>query len=231
MKRTFFSILLTGALIVPAFAADEIKVNTEKEKLSYSIGFDIGSNFKKQSIDLDLDVLLRGMKDALADGDALLSTKEQQEALMAFSKKQRGKMEAKQKEKALGNKEIGKQFLSDNKGKPGIVTLASGLQYKVIVEGKGPKPGGGDTVKTHYRGTLIDGTEFDSSYTRGQPASFPVRGVIKGWTEALQLMSVGSKWELYIPSELAYGDRGAGSDIGPGATLIFEIELLEIMAN
>ena len=164
MKTTFFSILLTGALIVPAFAAGEIDAKTEKGK---------------------------------------------------------GAM----------NKEIGRQFLSDNEGKPGVVTLDSGLQYKVTVEGKGPKPVGSDTVKTHYRGTLIDGTEFDSSYSRGQPASFPVKGVISGWTEALQLMNVGSKWELYIPSDLAYGDRGAGADIGPGATLIFEIELLEIVGK
>lgn len=231
MKKTLFSIILTGTLIVPVFAAEKITVETEKQKVSYSIGFSIGSNFKKQSIDIELDVLLRGMKDALASGDALLSAKEQQEVLMAFNREQRGKMEIKQKEEALNNEEIGKRFLSNNKKKPGVVTLNSGLQYKVIVEGKGPKPVGTDTVKTHYKGTLIDGTEFDSSYTRGQPASFPVKGVIRGWTEALQLMSVGSKWELYIPSDLAYGDRGAGAKIGPGATLIFEIELLEIVAK
>ncbi|MEE8399182.1 MAG: FKBP-type peptidyl-prolyl cis-trans isomerase, partial [Desulfobacterales bacterium] len=226
-----FSILLTGVLIFPVFAAEKIKVETEKEKVSYSIGYDIGSNFKKQSIDVDHDVFFRGMKDALAGGNPLLSAKEQREAMMAFSKKQRGKMTVKQKEAALKNKETGKKFLSDNKAKPGVVTLDSGLQYKVIVGGKGPKPVDTDTVKTHYRGTLIDGTEFDSSYKRGQPASFPVTGVISGWTEALQLMNVGSKWELTIPSDLAYGDRGAGADIGPGETLIFEIELLEIVGK
>ena len=222
MKRTLIIFLLIGILIIPVFAEDKIVLKTDKEKVSYSIGFDIGSSFKRQSIDVDLDVFLRGMKDAFDGGDALLSAKEQREAIMAFQKEQKEIM-------AVKNKETGKRFLSDNKGKPGVVTLKSGLQYKVIVEGKGPKPKDTDTVKTHYRGKLIDGTEFDSSYTRGEPASFPVKGVIKGWTEALQLMNVGSKWELYIPSDLAYGDSGAGPRIGPGATLIFEIELLEIV--
>lgn len=231
MKKTLFSVLLAGTLIVPGFVTDKIKVETEKEKVSYSIGFDIGSNFKKQAINVDLDVFLRGVKDASANGDALLSEKERREAMTAFSKKQRGKMQSRQKAEASKNKEIGEKFLSENKGKPGVVTLDSGLQYKVIVEGKGPRPAGSDTVKTHYKGTLIDGTEFDSSYSRGQPALFPVKSVIAGWTEALQRMRVGSKWVLYIPSNLAYGERGAGAKIGPGATLIFEIELLEIVAK
>jgi len=231
MKRTLITILLTGILITPAFAGDEIVLKTENEKLSYSIGFNFGTSLKRQSIDLDLDVLLRGMKDALGGGETLLSAKEQQEAITAFQKEQNEKMAEKQKEMAMKNMEAGKRFLSENKGKPGVVTLKSGLQYKVITEGKGPKPKDTDTVKTHYRGTLIDGTEFDSSYARGEPASFPVKGVIAGWTEALQLMHVGSKWELYIPSDLAYGDRGAGNRIGPGETLIFEIELLEIAAK
>jgi len=216
---------------MPALAADKTKLRTEKEKVSYSIGFSIGTNFKRQSLDVDLDVLLRGMKDVLSGGDPLMSTEEQREVMTAFQTKQREKMEGGQKEKASKNKATGERFLSENKEEPGVVTLSSGLQYRVVVEGRGPRPVAADTVKTHYRGTLIDGTEFDSSYSRGEPASFPVRGVIKGWTEALQLMRVGSKWELYVPPDLAYGDRGAGPDIGPGATLIFEIELLEIVSR
>ncbi len=231
MKEMLFTILLMGTLIVSAAAGDKTELTTEKEKVSYSIGFDIGSNLNRQSIGVDPDVLFRGMKDALGGGDALLSAAERRETMTAFQTKQRGKMEERQKQAASGNKALGERFLSENRGKPGVVTLDSGLQYKVLIEGEGPRPRATDTVKTHYRGTLLDGTEFDSSYGRGQPASFPVNGVIKGWTEALQLMGVGSKWELYIPSDLAYGDRGAGQDIGPGATLIFEVELLEIITK
>jgi FKBP-type peptidyl-prolyl cis-trans isomerase len=129
------------------------------------------------------------------------------------------------------NKKEGAEFLEANKTKEGVVTLPSGLQYKILTEGTGPKPAASDTVVCNYRGTLISGTEFDSSYKRGQPASFPVNGVIKGWTEALQLMPVGSKWQLFVPAELGYGDRGAGGEIGPGATLIFEVELLSIQGK
>jgi len=231
MKRALLSILLAGSLIVPAFAADRIKVETEKEKISYSIGFNVGSNLKNQSIDVKLDVFLRGVKDALTSGDTLIPTREMREVLTAFNKKQKGEREMRQKEASAKNKVAGDRFLAENKGKPGVITLKSGLQYKVITQGKGPKPTDTDTVRTHYRGTLLNGTEFDSSYARGKPAEFPVKGVIKGWTEALQLMNVGSKWELYIPANLAYGDRGAGAKIGPGATLVFEIELLGVVGK
>ena len=229
MKGTFISILLIGSVAVPALAAEKIELKTEGEQVSYAIGFGVGSNLKTQVRDADTDLLHRGVTDAFGGRDPLLSIQEQRQIMRAFQKKQRVKAEAKHKEDALINKELGTRFLSDNKGKPGVVTLDSGLQYKVMVEGKGPKPKESDTVETHYRGTLIDGTEFDSSYTRGKPASFPVMGVIRGWTEALQLMNVGSKWMLYVPPDLAYGDRGAGGTIGPGSTLIFEIELLKIL--
>jgi len=229
MKRLLITILLIGILVSPACAEDKTALKTGKDKVSYAIGFDIGSSFKRQSIDVELEVLLQGMRDALSGGDALLNAEEMREVLTAFQKEQRDKIVAKQKEASLENKAEGEKFLTENGKKPGVVTLESGLQYKVITKGKGPKPNGTDTVKTHYRGTLIDGTEFDSSYSRGEPATFPVNGVIKGWTEALQLMNVGSKWELYIPSDLAYGDRGAGDKIGPGSTLIFEVELLDIV--
>lgn len=229
MKKDLIIALIVIAIALPSLAADTSELKTEKEKVSYSIGFSLGSNFKRQSVDVDIEQLIRGMNDAINNRAAILSAKEQRDVMTAYQKKQNDKMASKQGKTAAKNKKAGNQFLSENKRKPGVVTLKSGLQYKVIVEGKGPKPAASDTVETHYRGTLIDGTEFDSSYRRGEPASFPVMGVIKGWTEALQLMNVGSKWELYIPADLAYGDRGAGGQIGPGATLIFEIELLRIV--
>ncbi len=188
----------------------------------------MGANLQKQSVPVDPAILARGLKDGLAGGKTLLTDDEAQAALKAMQDDLRAKQQAKIQEAAGANKKEGESFLAANKGKDGVVALASGLQYKVLKEGTGPKPAATDSVVCNYQGTLINGKEFDSSYKRGQPATFPVNGVIKGWTEALQLMPVGSKWQLFIPSELAYGDRGAGADIGPGATLIFEVELLSI---
>ncbi len=229
----FCTVLITAVLAIAfmgtAFAADSVKIETDKDKVSYTIGYDIGTNFKTQKIDVDSAVLLRGIQDAMADGDALMSDEDRKNTMVKFQTEMREKMESERKAAGGKNQADGEKFLAENKGKPGVVTTESGLQYMIITEGNGPKPSDADTVKTHYKGTLIDGTEFDSSYTRGQPASFPVKGVIAGWTEALQLMPTGSKWELYIPANLAYGDRGAGQSIGPNATLIFEIELLEIV--
>ncbi len=165
---------------------------------------------------------------ALPGGKTLLTEEEAQAVMSEMQKQMHEQQQAKMAQAAEGNKKEGDAFLAANKGKEGVVTLPSGLQYKVLTAGTGPKPTTSDSVVCNYRGTLINGTEFDSSYKRGQPATFPVTGVIKGWTEALQLMPVGSKWQLFIPADLAYGDRGAGADIGPGATLIFEIELLSI---
>lgn len=216
-------------LLTAQVVAEETQVlKTEKEKLSYSIGMEIGSNLKRQAIDVEVDLLLKGLRDGFSGAKTLLTEQEARQILTAFQKE----MVAKQKEaaKVLGekNKKEGEAFLAENKKKPGVVTLPSGLQYKVIKAGSGKKPKATDTVKTHYRGTLIDGTEFDSSYRRGEPATFPVNGVIRGWTEALQLMEEGAKWQLFIPSHLAYGERGAGPLIGPNATLIFEVELLSV---
>ncbi len=187
-------------------------------------------NLHKQSVEVDTSIVLRGLKDALAGGKLLLTDDEAKAALTQLQTDLRNKQMEKMKEAADLNKKTGTDFLEANKAKEGVVMLPSGLQYKILIEGAGPKPAPTDTVSCNYRGTLLDGTEFDSSYKRGQPASFPVTGVIKGWTEALQLMPVGSKWQLFIPSDLAYGDRGADprSGIGPGATLIFEVELLSI---
>ncbi len=205
----------------PAQKAPALK--TKLDSVSYAIGQDIGNSLKAQGLDnLNPTLLLKAIQDATKNQQPLL-TKEQSD--MSIS----NYLQQLKAEKAAKNKTAGEQFLAANKTKPGVVTLPSGLQYQVIKEGTGPKPTAADKVKTHYHGTLIDGTVFDSSVDRGQPISFAVSGVIAGWTEALQLMPVGSKWKLFIPSELGYGDRQAGPKIGPGSTLIFEVELLEIV--
>lgn len=222
-------VVLSVLLLVSLVNAQENPVlKNQKEKVSYSIGLNIGRNvggdLKKQSIDIDPKILAKGFQDALAGAKPLLTDQEIQETMATFQKE----MMAKQAEIAKKNKERGEAFLAENKKKEGVKTLPSGLQYKVIKAGTGKKPKLGDTVTTNYRGTLMDGTEFDSSYKRGQPATFPVSGVVPGWTEALQLMEEGAKWQLFIPPNLAYGERGAGGVIGPNETLIFEIELISI---
>jgi FKBP-type peptidyl-prolyl cis-trans isomerase len=228
----------TGAATKPRTAAP-LTLKTQKDKTSYAIGLNVGkglgANLHQGSVDVDQAILLRGLKDALAGGKTLMTDEEVKTVLTQLQTemraKQQEKMKAEQeKMKAVAeeNKKEGAEFLAANKTKEGVVTLPSGLQYKILTEGTGPKPAATDTVSCNYRGTLTSGTEFDSSYKRGQPLSIAVTGVIKGWTEALQLMPVGSKWELFVPSDLAYGDRGSGPLIGPGATLIFEVELLSI---
>jgi len=206
-----------------------LALKTPSQKASYAIGMNIGKNLKRDSVEIDPAVLFRGLKDALAGNKLLLTDEEAKAALTALQTELRAKEEAKTKAAAVENKKTGEAFLAANKTKEGIVTLPSGLQYKIIKEGTGPKPMADDTVLCHYRGTLVDNTEFDSSYKRGEPLKIPVGGVIKGWTEAIQLMPVGSKWQLFIPSDLAYGDRGApGSPIGPNSALIFDVELISI---
>jgi len=210
-------------------AEEKLVLKNQKDKVSYSIGLNIGRNLandlKKQSIDIDPNILTRGIQDALAGAKPLLTDQEIQETMVAFQKE----MMAKWEEIGKKNKAEGEAFLAENKKKEGVKTLPSGLQYKVIKAGTGKRPKADDTVTANYRGTLIDGTEFDSSYKRGQPATFPVSGgIIPGWTEALQLMEEGAKWQLFIPSNLAYGERGTGGIIGPNAALIFEIELVSI---
>ena len=219
----------TGQLAKPR-TQPVLTLKTQKDKVSYALGANLGMNLHNQSVDVDTAIVLRGLKDALAGGKLLLTDDEAKAALTQLQTDLRNKQMEKMKEAADLNKKAGTYFLEANKAKEGVVTLPSGLQYKILTAGTGPKPTATDTVSCNYRGTLLDGTEFDSSYKRGQPASFSVAGVIKGWTEALQLMPVGSKWQLFIPSDLAYGDRGADprSGIGPGATLIFEVELLSI---
>jgi FKBP-type peptidyl-prolyl cis-trans isomerase FklB len=201
---------------------------SDKERQSYAVGMNIGESLHRQPVELDMDSLIKGLKESMAGGKTLLTDEEAKAALTELGQQVRAKQEEKVKQAAETNKKEGEAFLAANKTKEGVVTTPSGLQYKILKAGTGPKPTASDKVSVNYKGTLINGTEFDSSYKRGQPATFPVGQVIKGWTEALQLMPVGSKWQLFIPADLAYGDRGAGSDIGPGSTLIFEVELLSI---
>jgi len=210
------------------WAADKVELNTKKEKVSYAIGVSVGKGMQQQSIDIDPDIFAKGMGDAMTGAKTAITDEEMRQVMTAFQKEMTDKQAEKMKVAAEKNKKEGEAFLAANKKKEGVKTLPSGLQYKVVSEGTGQSPKLTDTVTTNYRGTLINGTEFDSSYKRGQPAKFPVKGVIAGWTEALQLMKVGSKWQLFIPPNLAYGERGAGSVIGPNATLIFDIELISI---
>ena len=207
-------------------AAPSLK--TQKDKFSYAVGMKMGENYKKESIPVDPSILARGMKDALAGDKTLLTDEEAQAAIGAERDEMMKKRQATMQQEGAANQKAGEAFLAANKNKEGVKVLPDGLQYKILKEGTGAKPTANDKVTVNYRGTLIDGKEFDSSYKRGQPSTFPVTGVIKGWTEALQLMPVGSKWELFLPPTLAYGERGAGGDIGPNETLIFEVELLSI---
>src|SRR5271170_1189803 len=205
-----------------------LTLKTNKDKASYAIGVNMGKSMRKDSVDIDPSILARGLKDGLAGGKTLLTDDEARAAMVALQADVGKKQQEKMKEAGAANKKEGDAFLAENKGKEGVITLPSGLQYKILTAGTGPKPTASDTVVCNYKGTLINGTEFDSSYKRGQPATFPVGGVIKGWTEALQLMPVGSKWELFVPSELAYGPQSRSAEIGPNSTLIFDVELLSI---
>lgn len=209
-------------------APPPLVLKTDKDKTSYAIGVNMGKSIRTGPIDLDTKILLRAFQDALADRKLLMTDDEVKTTLTALQADMRKKQEEKMQLLGETNKKAGEDFLAANKTKDGIVTLPSGLQYKILTAGTGPKPTLTDSVVCNYKGTLLDGTEFDSSFKRGQPATFPVGQVIKGWTEALQLMPVGSKWQLFIPSDMAYGPRGSGPTIGPNSTLIFEVELISI---
>ena len=212
----------------PSRRAAPLALTTQKDKFSYALGMNLGTNLHKQSVPVDPNILLRGLKDALAGNKTALTEDEARATLMDVQTEMRKKQEEQMKMAGDASKKEGEAFLAVNKSKEGVVTLPSGLQYKILTQGTGPKPTTSDSVVCNYRGTLINGTEFDSSYKRGEPATFPVSGVIKGWTEALQLMPVGSKWQLFVPSDLAYGERSPAPEIGPNSTLIFEVELLSI---
>ncbi len=204
-------------------------LKTDKDKVSYSLGVEIGKSFKALKNDIDMDLLWQGFSDSMNDQNLLLSQEESQTVKRDFLTRIKKERQSKMENVSGDNQKEGMTFLVENKSKKGVITTQSGLQYKIIRKGDGPKPKATDQVKVHYRGTLINGEEFDSSYKRGTPATFRLNAVIAGWQEGLQLMSSGSKYEFYIPSELAYGERGAGSMIGPNSTLVFEVELLDIV--
>lgn len=232
--KYLFSVILAVFLISTVACQSKVEkkdLKTFKDSVSYAIGYDIGSNFRNQEIDVELDMVKKGIERGLTDTSAaaaIFTKEELQQIFGVLQQKMMEKQQSKMDGVAKKNKDVEDKFLAENSKKPGVVTLPSGLQYKVIKAGNGVSPKATDKVTVHYRGTLINGQEFDSSIGRGEPVTFPVNGVIPGWTEALQLMKVGDKWELYIPSALAYGNRGAGQMIEPGATLIFEVELLGI---
>jgi FKBP-type peptidyl-prolyl cis-trans isomerase FklB len=200
----------------------------QKDKFSYALGMNLGTNLHKTNVEVNPDMVLQGLKDSLAGSKTLITEDEGRAAIMEVQNQVRKQLQEKAQKEGEENQKAGEAFLAANKSKEGVVTLPSGLQYKVLQGGVGPKPTASDSVVCNYKGTLINGTEFDSSAKHGGPATFPVSGVIKGWTEALQLMPVGSKWQLFVPPQLAYGERGAGGDIGPNETLIFEVELVSI---
>ncbi|MBW2328306.1 MAG: FKBP-type peptidyl-prolyl cis-trans isomerase [Deltaproteobacteria bacterium] len=222
-----FGIMLVAG---PAVAADQTtELKSETDKLSYALGLDLGAYFKSLGEDFNLSVIQRGIDDSYNGKKALMTTEEAAQVQQQFAARQQEKQVKQVMQMTAANQEAAKKFLDENKGREGVETTASGLQYKIVKEGKGDvRPATIDTVKVHYKGTLLDGTEFDSSYKRNQPAEFQVDQVIPGWTEAMQLMNVGSTYELYLPPELAYGDRGAPPVIEPGSMLIFEVELLDV---
>ena len=227
MKRTALILAFCLSAVSPLLADGTNQLADEKSRVSYAIGMMTGLQWKQKDLDFDIDLYARGIKEGLAGGAMQLTPQEAQLTIDAFSKELAAKQQQKQIELAAKNKTEGDAFLAANKNQPGVQTLPDGLQYLVITNGAGEIPTAGDTVTVNYRGTLIDGTEFDSSYKRGQPVSFPVGGVIRGWTEALQKMNAGSKWKLFVPSDLAYGPQGRPG-IPPNAVLIFEVELLSV---
>ena len=228
MRRTLLAVVALAVLVpVVASAQGQAPLKTEKDKLSYSMGMDLAGQLKTNSVDIDPAIFAKGMQDMFA-GKTLLTDAEAKAIISALQTARLAKRTGELQAAGAKNKQQGDAFLAANKAKPGVVALPSGVQYKVLTAGTGPKPTLEQTVVCNYRGAFVDGKEFDNSFKRGQPATFPVKGVIKGWTEVLQLMPVGSKWQVVIPPALAYGERGAGVDIGPNATLIFEIELVAI---
>jgi FKBP-type peptidyl-prolyl cis-trans isomerase FklB len=228
MTRKCLVVLAVAILASPVCAEEQSVLKTEKDKVNYGIGVSLGKNFKQQGIDVDVDLVVKGLRDELSGTKLLLPEAELSDTMQKFQAELRQKRAQSRKMAAEDARKEGEAFLAENKKKEGVVTQPSGLQYRILKKGAGKKPKPADTVSVHYRGTLINGTEFDSSHRTGEPATLKVNGVIPGWQEALKLMPVGSKWQLFVPPPLAYGERGAGKDIGPNATLIFEVELLAI---
>lgn len=228
MKKALLIVVCLGVLAGPAWTEEKSKLESSSDRESYSIGFQIGADFRAKGFEVDRKLLFEGIEDGLAGEKGRLTRQEMMETLQELQRRMVAKQQELRKELAEKNRQAGESFLAENKKKKGVKTQSSGLQYKVIEEGQGKTPQKESTVTVHYRGTLVDGTEFDSSYERGEPATFQVNAVIPGWTEALQLMKEGAKWQIYIPADLAYGERGAGPVIGPNATLVFDVELLKV---
>jgi FKBP-type peptidyl-prolyl cis-trans isomerase FklB len=216
-------VLLAGS----ATAGEKIELKSDNDKLNYSVGYQLGGDFRRQEVEINPEIVVRGMQDAMSGDESLMTPKEMRSTLAGLSQRVAAAKRDRHKQLAEENLAKGRAFLAENAGKEGVKTTASGLQYKVIETGSGESPKPSDRVTVHYRGTLIDGTEFDSSYRRNKPATFRVDRVIPGWTEALQMMKPGAKWQLFIPTDLAYGERGPGP-IPPNSTLIFDVELLSV---
>jgi FKBP-type peptidyl-prolyl cis-trans isomerase FklB len=228
VKQLLAAILSVGFFFGVCQAADKVALKDQKDKESYSLGYQFGETLKMQGIDLNLDVYISALRDALGEKEPQMSAEEMRSTVMGLRQRVAAAQQKALKEQGDKNLAEGKAFLAENGKKKGVKTLPSGLQYRVLSEGTGKTPKKSDTVTVHYRGTLVDGTEFDSSIARGQPATFKVDGVIPGWTEALQLMKEGAKWQIFIPPELAYGERGVPSHIPPQSVLIFEVELISV---
>jgi len=227
MKQVFTILIGVGLLLSICSAGEKLELKDQKDKESYSLGYQFGQSLKIQGVDVDLDVYTSGIRDALGGKEPLMNQEEIRATIAELQKKAMATRQKEMKEKAEKNLAASKVFLEENKKKEGIKTFPSGLQYKVLMEGSGKTPKATNDVTVNYRGTFIDGTEFDSTYKRGKPGTFQVDRVIRGWTEALQLMKEGSKWQLFIPPELGYGDRGGGP-VPPNSTLIFEVELISV---
>jgi FKBP-type peptidyl-prolyl cis-trans isomerase FklB len=225
-KPMVAGLVLAGFCAIPLQAADPLELDDAKARLSYGIGMNLGMQWRDQEVDVDPDILLQGMKDAMRGGPLGMTEDEMRQTLTAYQEEHRARLTAKRQQMAATNLAQSREFLDQNKAQPGVVELPSGLQYRVLEEGEGETPRPTDLVTVHYRGTLIDGTEFDSSHRRGQPSNFNVSNVIPGWTEGLQLMKPGARYEFFIPPNLAYGERGSGPIIGPNAALIFDVELI-----
>jgi FKBP-type peptidyl-prolyl cis-trans isomerase FklB len=230
MKHLAAALMVTGSCAFPLQAASPIDLDDTMARVSYGIGMNLGMQWRNQEVDVDPDILLQGMKDAMRGGPMLLTEEEMRQTLTSYQEEHRVRQAAKRREMAETNLAKSREFLEQNKSQPGVVELPSGLQYRVMEEGEGASPKATDQVTVHYRGTLIDGTEFDSSHRRGQPATFNVSGVIPGWTEGLQLMKPGARYQFFIPPNLAYAERGSGPLIEPNAALIFDVELISAQA-
>jgi FKBP-type peptidyl-prolyl cis-trans isomerase FklB len=231
MKQILIAILSVTLLFGICRAGDKLDMTDERVKLSYSVGYQVGGDFKRQGLDINPEMLLKGVQDSLLGKEPLMTPQEMRSTLAEVQKTVAAAQNQKNKAQVEKNLAEGRVFLAENAKKAGVKTLPSGLQYKVIKEGFGAMPIATDTVTVHYRGTLIDGTEFDTSYSRGKPATFRVDGVIAGWTEALQLMKEGDKWQVFIPPNLAYGEKGAGTKIPPNSPLIFDVELISVQPS